>query len=233
MEIPNNEISYKLASSIENLDDLSQMIELKECKICLSDYNQNLMISPCDCNGSLKYVHINCLEYYHFTPNTNNSICEICGFRYLQKTEFNKELIYKLLGIYFIIFLNNVLSTMILFECEFIYFIMIGLYLIMFNIIFELKKCYQVNIDSYLPEKYNLTESNYIVLLNNYKSHLITSYIFVILFKFLEVICLIYSQISKKFYKLFYIFVSLLFFIYISYFIISKSVYTVVVNRNN
>ena len=103
----------------------------------------------------------------------------------------------------------------------------------MFNIIFELKKCYQVNIDSYLPEKYNLTESNYIVLLNNYKSHLITSYIFVILFKFLEVICLIYSQISKKFYKLFYIFVSLLFFIYISYFIISKSVYTVVVNRNN
>jgi E3 ubiquitin-protein ligase DOA10 len=36
----------------------------KECRICLSTLERpsNRFVSPCDCNGTLKYVHVGCLR---------------------------------------------------------------------------------------------------------------------------------------------------------------------------
>lgn len=35
------------------------------CRICYAGTMENeLLISPCQCQGSLKYVHLNCLKYW-------------------------------------------------------------------------------------------------------------------------------------------------------------------------
>ena len=34
----------------------------KECRYCLSDDKSGLLISPCKCEGTMKYVHNECLE---------------------------------------------------------------------------------------------------------------------------------------------------------------------------
>ena len=73
----------------------------KICKICymeeepLSDFN-NPLVQPCNCSGSLKYIHLNCLKHWLYTKsctkiesNNNYSIflvksveCEICKTKY-------------------------------------------------------------------------------------------------------------------------------------------------------
>ena len=37
-----------------------------ECRICFMTENtqNNPLISPCDCRGTLKYVHQNCLQHW-------------------------------------------------------------------------------------------------------------------------------------------------------------------------
>lgn len=56
----------------------------KECRICYqTDFIKNL-ISPCKCNGTLKYVHKNCI--YKFIESTENdnfkTQCYICNVKY-------------------------------------------------------------------------------------------------------------------------------------------------------
>lgn len=38
------------------------MTELKTCRICFDDENQDELISPCGCTGSMKFVHKDCLN---------------------------------------------------------------------------------------------------------------------------------------------------------------------------
>ena len=40
------------------------------------------MIAPCKCTGSVKYVHIHCLERWKRIKN-NPKKCEICNRRYV------------------------------------------------------------------------------------------------------------------------------------------------------
>ena len=39
-------------------------VEAPSCRICLSDEQErdNPMISPCKCDGTMKYIHVNCLK---------------------------------------------------------------------------------------------------------------------------------------------------------------------------
>lgn len=63
---------------------------LKECRICFEteDDQQNELISPCICNGSLKYVHRDCLQKWRKTlpvevfKNKRDIQCEICHMYY-------------------------------------------------------------------------------------------------------------------------------------------------------
>lgn len=64
----------------------------QSCRICLSDKHasENPLISPCKCDGTMKYIHLNCLQHWmrsrlttkstenavSFTWNTLN--CELC-----------------------------------------------------------------------------------------------------------------------------------------------------------
>ncbi len=49
----------------------NEITNLKECRICFEsdDLSNNKLISPCNCNGTSKYVHTNCLKLW-----INNSI---------------------------------------------------------------------------------------------------------------------------------------------------------------
>ena len=53
----------------------------KVCRYCYMDNFQNSMIAPCKCDGSVKYVHIYCLERWRRLKN-NPSRCEICNKKY-------------------------------------------------------------------------------------------------------------------------------------------------------
>jgi hypothetical protein len=61
------------------------------CRICLSeDEPENPIISPCNCTGSVKYIHVKCIKewlegkkHMKLTPQVNSYIwrgleCEIC-----------------------------------------------------------------------------------------------------------------------------------------------------------
>lgn len=52
-----------------------------KCRYCYMDNFQNSLIAPCKCSGSVKYVHIYCLERWRRIKN-NPSRCEICNKKY-------------------------------------------------------------------------------------------------------------------------------------------------------
>ncbi|XP_075214635.1 E3 ubiquitin-protein ligase MARCHF3-like isoform X2 [Lycorma delicatula] len=51
------------------------------CRICHEgNNNEEELASPCDCTGTMKYVHISCLEKWLSTSSSDT--CEICKFRF-------------------------------------------------------------------------------------------------------------------------------------------------------
>lgn len=55
-----------------------------ECRICLSDgilTGKNNLVSPCQCNGSMKYVHEDCLEQSRKYPGKEHA-CDVCKTYY-------------------------------------------------------------------------------------------------------------------------------------------------------
>jgi E3 ubiquitin-protein ligase DOA10 len=64
-------------------------LEMKECRICLETSGD--LISICGCNGSLKYIHKNCIEQW-ISHNGNNNICELCNKEYnIELNTVNEE----------------------------------------------------------------------------------------------------------------------------------------------
>ena len=82
---------------IMNDSKLFDSKENKICKICFEKETKlNPLISPCLCEGTMKYVHQSCLKHWIETSNIkpNLSKCEICKCRYMirffQDKKFNK-----------------------------------------------------------------------------------------------------------------------------------------------
>lgn len=79
-----------------SLDDIPEERDLKQCKFCLCEYSdrENPLISPCDCAGTMKHVHIECLQKWVssrlVTRQSENSVtyhwkamdCELCKHTY-------------------------------------------------------------------------------------------------------------------------------------------------------
>ena len=60
----------------------------KTCRICLNDQLNQEIISPCNCSGSMKYVHKKCL-YKWLKVKGFNCKCEICEYQFKkEKGEF-------------------------------------------------------------------------------------------------------------------------------------------------
>ncbi|GAB0090396.1 hypothetical protein DMENIID0001_051250 [Sergentomyia squamirostris] len=63
-------------------DEESEQSTSLTCRICLmaNTKDDDRLISPCHCRGSLELVHINCLE--RWLDATGRTYCELCLFRF-------------------------------------------------------------------------------------------------------------------------------------------------------
>ena len=68
------------------------------CRICTGDeYSlEDPLIEPCNCSGSIKWVHKSCLDHWRSVNRTNFSKCDICKYNYQTKDiEVTKSMYYK------------------------------------------------------------------------------------------------------------------------------------------
>ena len=86
LESLNSEILLE-SDNINNMDKYNLPI-LKKCRYCYMDNNQKTFIAPCKCSGSIKFVHIYCLEKWKKIKH-KSSYCEICNKRYKIPTNDN------------------------------------------------------------------------------------------------------------------------------------------------
>ena len=115
-----------------------------ECKFCLEEDKQKHLISPCKCNGSLKYVHLKCLEKYHEKRYLEK--CEICGDNFKYKIKVIKSKLYSLFSIYLICFLNNIFSSLLMFDLDFTMSILITVYIVTYYYLFIQNKLFEINL---------------------------------------------------------------------------------------
>ncbi|XP_035229333.1 E3 ubiquitin-protein ligase MARCH3-like [Stegodyphus dumicola] len=53
------------------------------CRICYNGNSRERLLKPCQCKGTIKYVHRNCLE--RWLESTNCETCELCHFHFHTK----------------------------------------------------------------------------------------------------------------------------------------------------
>ena len=54
---------------------------LNECRVCFETTDQNLMVSPCHCRGSMACIHLQCLK--NCIEMSGQQKCGICGQNWL------------------------------------------------------------------------------------------------------------------------------------------------------
>ncbi|GFP87352.1 probable E3 ubiquitin ligase sud1 [Phtheirospermum japonicum] len=64
----------------EDDDENTLLIGTGECRICQEEDSVNNLESPCACNGSLKYAHRKCVQYW--CNEKGDTTCEICHQTY-------------------------------------------------------------------------------------------------------------------------------------------------------
>ena len=59
------------------------------CRICFEEENRHetTMISPCECKGSVRYVHLECIEKW-LQLNYKLNYCELCKHEFRMKRRF-------------------------------------------------------------------------------------------------------------------------------------------------
>ena len=65
----------------------------KECRICYESTDQNEMLSPCGCKGTMEHIHSHCLK--NSIESNGEEFCGICGqnWRGVTIVEKNKNFI--------------------------------------------------------------------------------------------------------------------------------------------
>ena len=63
-----------------------------QCRICLDEDGTRELISPCECKGTMKYVHRTCLNKWRINSPNSSSLysCDQCKFEYIL-TDTRKE----------------------------------------------------------------------------------------------------------------------------------------------
>ena len=74
-----------LAIEVQEEKQITERYEIPICRICLQEeIDMNSLISPCQCCGSSKYVHRECLDEWRRTSRNPMALtqCEICATTY-------------------------------------------------------------------------------------------------------------------------------------------------------
>jgi hypothetical protein len=78
IDLKNESSPIKRSARCEDIDDFAEEEEVEiecgiadksesiQCKICWSDEqsSENPLLSSCKCDGSVRYIHFNCLKYW-------------------------------------------------------------------------------------------------------------------------------------------------------------------------
>ncbi|CAH0550705.1 unnamed protein product [Brassicogethes aeneus] len=80
--MPTNTDEAKLHSVTSFSNNSSKIVSVGStvCRICHTNTANECLISPCNCKGSLAYVHLSCLE--RWLNQSSRSYCELCMFHY-------------------------------------------------------------------------------------------------------------------------------------------------------
>lgn len=63
---------------------------MKQCRICFGQENPQFMLCPCDCKGTMAYIHVECLEeYFQHYPDR---ICRVCHQYMYYNTPFDSTM---------------------------------------------------------------------------------------------------------------------------------------------
>ncbi len=179
----NNKIINKKNKKRPKYREKKEHKQIKECKICLEDDNQDNMVSPCLCKGSLKYVHHICLENYHLVTEKYKEKCSICGWYYKFENNYNYDTILNVLTVLYGFYLNNVLCIIISLNSNFFIFICLTSFITFTNLYFYKKKIFMINLFKNINEK---MISNCYNFANDYISkHLFISFCMIIFYKLL------------------------------------------------
>lgn len=94
-----------------------------QCRICFEE-DENL-VSPCDCEGSIKYVHRDCLDTWRMsTMNANNvTHCSVCKAKYRIKFSHNREMVKFLMNRGYVYARNVVVFNAIFFYLPPLFFV--------------------------------------------------------------------------------------------------------------
>ncbi|XP_062925242.1 E3 ubiquitin-protein ligase MARCHF3-like [Mobula hypostoma] len=68
------------ATVVKTLNTHGAFNDRPMCRICHEGSNQEDLLSPCECTGTLGTIHRSCLEYWLSSSNTN--YCELCHFKF-------------------------------------------------------------------------------------------------------------------------------------------------------
>ena len=168
------------------------------CKICFESSNeeQGELVSPCACDGSIKYVHKSCLNNWRFNGINDESKlkCEICKKPYIIKKSFEDETfifnIYnfkklKIAILYIIYILSCLLFSFLIFLMD------ISTNYASYNII-----SFRRNLDlRFINLIKNLSEGTFIFYYFSF-----SSYVFSVLFHFLSIIVPLYVVKRREMY---------------------------------
>ena len=75
-------------SEIPNVDFRAEGEE-RQCRICFAGPERGMLFSPCRCNGSMRFVHVECLNNWRNMSRNPRSFygCDQCGYQYnLERT---------------------------------------------------------------------------------------------------------------------------------------------------
>ncbi|XP_077564274.1 E3 ubiquitin-protein ligase MARCHF3-like [Haemaphysalis longicornis] len=64
----------------DNADETSSMAETPMCRICFRGARAGSLLTPCNCRGTIGFVHKACLEEWLSRRNTDE--CNICSYKF-------------------------------------------------------------------------------------------------------------------------------------------------------
>jgi hypothetical protein len=152
------------------------------CRICFESGQKDKIIIPCQCEGSIKYVHKKCIERWILSSGVpiDDAKCEICKSKFqirrIKPTELSKAQKKKLIitcflfiilvgsiivgcifGLYFGLRSRRIIQTK---QNQVIYFSLVGVLsvIIIFLLSFLLVKCYKYKLLSELEETWEVID---------------------------------------------------------------------------
>ncbi|XP_069749111.1 E3 ubiquitin-protein ligase MARCHF3-like [Narcine bancroftii] len=81
MQVSAKDKQLLLPTVIKTLSTHCTFNDRPMCRICHEGSNQEDLLSPCECTGTLGMIHQSCLE--HWLSSSNTSYCELCHFMFL------------------------------------------------------------------------------------------------------------------------------------------------------